>query len=172
MVLFVIAVCYDLCTTFRTIFEIMALINEDTVNTQFLKGDHIILAALVVQLVDLGLQALFGFLHLLDGELLRFFSLGFGNSHHNFVDLLFQNGPLALYTHGDLLKLAMPDNNGIVVAGGDPTTEFLAVFGLKILAGSDKDIGRRIKLQKLSGPLLCQVVGHHKEGLLAQAQPL
>ena len=54
----------------------MALINEDTVNTQFLKGDHIVLAALVVQLVDLGLQALFGFLHLLDGELLRFFSLG------------------------------------------------------------------------------------------------
>ena len=150
----------------------MALINEDTVNTQFLKGDHIILAALVVQLVNLGLQALFGFLHLLDGELLRFFSLGFGNSHHNFVDLLFQNGPLALYTHGDLLKLAMPDNNGIVVAGGDPTTEFLAVFGFKILAGGNEDICRRIELQKLSGPLLCQVVGHHKKRFLTQAQPL
>ena len=65
----------------------------------------------------------------------------------------------------------MPDNNGIVVAGGDPTTEFLAVFGFKILAGSDKDVRCRIELQKLSGPLLCQVVGHHKEGLLAQAQP-
>ena len=46
----------------------MALINEDTVNTQFLKGDHIILAALVVQLVDLGLQALLGFHHLLNGK--------------------------------------------------------------------------------------------------------
>ena len=80
MVLFVIAVCYDLCTTFRTVFEIMALVNEDTVNTQFLKGDHIVLAALVVQLVDLGLQALLGFLHLFDGEVLGFFSLGFGNA--------------------------------------------------------------------------------------------
>ena len=118
------------------------------------------------------MQALLGFLHLFDGEILRFFSLGFGNAHHDFVDLLFQNGPLALYTHGDLLKLAMPDNNGIVVAGGDPSTEFLAVLGFKILAGGNEDICRRIELQKLSCPLLCQVVGHHKERFLTQAQPL
>ena len=149
----------------------MALVNEDAVNAQFLKGDHIVLAALVVQLVDLSLQALLGFLHLFDGEILRFFSLGFGNAHHNFVDLTLQNGPLALYAHGDLLKLRMPNNNGIIVAGGDPTTEFLAVFGFKILTGSDKDVRCRIELQKLSGPLLCQVVGHHKKRFLAQAQP-
>ena len=65
----------------------MALINEDTVNAQFFKGDHIILTALVIQLVDLGLQALLGFHHLFDREILRFFSLGFGNSHHDLVDL-------------------------------------------------------------------------------------
>ena len=117
------------------------------------------------------MQALLGFLHLFDGEVLGFFSLGIGNPHHDLVDLLFQNGPLALHAHRDLLELAMADDNGIVVAGGDSATEFLAVLGLKILAGSDKDVRCRIKLQKLSGPLLCQVVGHHKEGLLAQAQP-
>ena len=118
------------------------------------------------------MQALLGFHHLFDREILCFFSLGFGNTHHDFVDLLFQNGPLALYTHGDLLKLAMPDDNGIVVAGSDPSTEFLAVLGFKILTGSDKDVRCRIELQKLSGPLLCQVVGHHKERFLTQAQPL
>ncbi len=150
----------------------MALINEDTVNAQFLKGDHIVLAALVIQLVDLDLQALLGFLHLLDGELLRFFSLGFGNAHHNFVDLLLQNGPLALYAHGDLLKLAVPDNDRIVVASGDPTTEFLAVFGLKILAGRNEDVRCRIELQKLGGPLLCQVVRNNEQGFLTKAQPL
>ena len=83
----------------------MRFVDEDSVNAQFLKGDHIVLAALVVQLVDLGLQALLGFLHLFDRELLRFFSFGFGNAHHNFVDLTLQNGSLALYAHGDLLKL-------------------------------------------------------------------
>ena len=66
----------------------------------------------------------------------------------------------------------MPDNNGIVVAGGDSATEFLAVLGFKILAGRNKDVRCRIELQKLSGPLLRQVVRHHKEGLLTQAQPL
>ena len=66
----------------------------------------------------------------------------------------------------------MADNNGIIVAGGDPTTEFLAVFGFKVLTGSDKDVRCRIELQKLSGPLLCQVVGHHKKRFLTQAQPL
>ena len=150
----------------------MRFVNENTVNAQFLKGDHIVLAALVVQLVDLGLQALLGFLHLFDGEVLGFFSLGIGNPHHDLVDLLLQNGPLALYAHRDLLELRMPDDDGVVVAGGDAPTEFLAVFGFKILAGGDKDVRCRIELQKLSGPLLCQVVGHHKEGLLAQAQPL
>ena len=118
------------------------------------------------------MQALLGFLHLFDRELLRFFSFGIGNPHHDFVDLLFKNGPLAVYAHRDLLELRMPDDNGIVVAGGDPTTEFLAVFGFKILTGSDKDVRCRIELQKLSGPLLRQMVWHYKKRFLAQAQPL
>ena len=50
MVLFVIAVCYDLCTTFRTILKIMTLVHKDPVNTQLLKSYNIVLAALVVQL--------------------------------------------------------------------------------------------------------------------------
>ena len=118
------------------------------------------------------MQALLGFHHLFDREILRFFSLGFGNSHHGLVDLPLQNGSLALHTHGDFLELRMTDNNGIVVAGGDAPTEFLAVFGFKILAGSNEDICRRIKLQKLGGPLLGQMVGNNEQRFLAQAQPL
>ena len=44
MVLFVIAVCYDLCTTFRTILVIMTFIYEKPVYTEFLKGYDIILS--------------------------------------------------------------------------------------------------------------------------------
>ena len=54
----------------------MALVDENSVNAQLFKCDHIVLAALVIQLVDLGLQALLGFHHLFDGEVLGFFSLG------------------------------------------------------------------------------------------------
>ena len=66
------------------------------------------------------------------------------DSQHDLINLLLQNGPLALHTHGDLLKLRMPDNNGIVVAGSDPAAEFLAVLGFKILAGRNKDVRCRI----------------------------
>ena len=44
MVLFVIAVCYDLCTTFRTILVIMTFIYEKPVYTEFFKGYDIILS--------------------------------------------------------------------------------------------------------------------------------
>ena len=50
LALFAIAANYGLCATFRTIFEIVALVNEDAVNTQFLKGHKAVLAALIVQL--------------------------------------------------------------------------------------------------------------------------
>ena len=48
MVLFVIAVCYDLCTTFRTVLVIVALIHKQPVYPQLLKGYDIIFPALVI----------------------------------------------------------------------------------------------------------------------------
>ena len=50
------------------IFVIMCLVDEKPVHTQLLKGHDVIFAALVVELIQLGLQALFGAFHLLDGE--------------------------------------------------------------------------------------------------------
>ena len=48
MALFVLAVNKGLCTTFRTILKTMRLVHEQLIDTQFLKSDHIILAALVI----------------------------------------------------------------------------------------------------------------------------
>ena len=66
----------------------------------------------------------------------------------------------------------MADDNGVVVAGGDPGAELLPVVGLKVFLGCDQDFCRGIEPQKLRRPLLGQVVRHHKEGLLAQPQAL
>ena len=132
----------------------MALINENAVNTQLLKSDNIVFPALVVELVQLHLQALPGLFHLLDGEVFCFICLGLLDAPHDLLHLLLQNGPLALHAHGDLLKLRMADDDCIVVAGGDPAAEFLAVLGFKILFGGNEDIGGGIELQKLAGPLL------------------
>ena len=68
MALFVLAVNKGLCTTFRTVLVVMRLINKKSIHTQFFKCDHIILSALVVQLLQLGVNGLFRALHLLDGE--------------------------------------------------------------------------------------------------------
>lgn len=72
-----------------------------------------------------------------------------------------------------IFSTAKADNNSVIVRpGGNPAAEFLAILGFKVLTGSDKDVRCRIELQKLSGPLLCQVVGHHKEMILTQASRL
>lgn len=56
MVLFVIAVNYDLCTTFRTVLVKMTFVNEQTVNAQFLKINHGVFPLGVVELVELRLD--------------------------------------------------------------------------------------------------------------------
>ena len=70
----------------------------------------------------------------------------------------------------DTLKLAVADDNGIVVAGGNAGTELLAVSRLEVLFGNGEDIGRGVQTQKLRRPLLNQVIGHHKHGLVAKAE--
>lgn len=52
MVLFVIAVCYDLCTTFRTIFVVVTLVDKKPVNAKLLESHGVVLAALIVQLIQ------------------------------------------------------------------------------------------------------------------------
>ena len=150
----------------------MALVDEQPVNAQFLERDHVILAALIVQLVQLVLQALAGLFHLLDGKVLRLFRLRLPNTQNDLIHLLLQNGPLPLSTDGYLLELAVADDDRVIVAGGDAPTKTFAVLCLKVLFRGHQHIGSRVELQELTGPLLGQVVRHHKEGFLTQAQPL
>ena len=150
----------------------MALVDEQPVNAQFLKCDHIILPALVVQLVQLILQALAGFFHLLDGKVLRMGIFCLLNAQDDLIHLLLQNSPLPLDADRYLLELTVSDDDGVVVTGSDAPAELLAIFCFKILFRGHQHIGGRIELQELAGPLLRQMVRYHKEGFLAEAQPL
>ena len=69
-------------------------------------------------------------------------------------------------------ELTVPDDDGIVVAGGDTATELFTVSRLKVFPGGSQDIGRGVQSEKLRCPLFCQVVRHNKERLLAQAKSL
>ena len=126
------------------IFIEVGLVHKDTVNPQLLEGDKVILPGLVVQLLQFDLQRFSGFLHLLDGKILCPVPLGLGNAGHNLVDLLLQDRFLPFHRHRNLLKLAVTNDNSIIVTGGDSAAEFLSVLGFKVLPGCHKDIGRRI----------------------------
>ena len=154
------------------VLKTMCLVHEQAVYTQFLKGHHIILAALVVQLFQFGLDGFSGTLQLLDGEPFPVVGLQLGQPVQNVPLLLLQDVPLALNGHRDFLKLAVPDDDCIKITGGNPAAEPLSVFGLEVPPGRHQDVGGGVKLQELRGPLLRQVIGNHIEGLLAQAQAL
>ena len=125
----------------------MALVYENAVNAQLLKGHHIVLAALVVKLGQSGFQRFSGTLHLFNGIILRMVPLGFPNAIQNAVDLPPQDGLLPLAGHGDFLKLRVSDDDGIIIAGGNPGAELLPVLGFKILFGGNQNIGGWVELE-------------------------
>ena len=61
------------------VLKAVGLVHKQLVNPQFLKSHYVIFAALVVQLLQLGLQALAGFLQLLNGVAFPVLLLGLGN---------------------------------------------------------------------------------------------
>ena len=156
----------------KQVLKIMALINEKPVHAELLKGDHIILAALVVELGKPCLQGFPGALHLLDRVAFRLLRLGLLDPFQDFLDLAFQNGLLALHTHGDFLKLRMSDDDGVIVPGGNAAAKLLPVLGFKIFLCRYQDVGRRIELEPFRRPLLGDVVRHHNQRLGAKAQAL
>ena len=149
----------------------MGLVHKNPVNTQLLEGDNVILSALIIELFQSLLNTFPAALQLLHGKIVAVVALQLPNAVQNLLLLLLQNELLPFLGHGNLLKLTVADDNGIVVAGSGSGTKPFPVFGFKILFGSHQNIGCWIKLQILARPLLGQVIGHHKQALLTQPQP-
>ena len=97
----------------------MAFVHKQPVNAQLFKGDHIVLARLVVQLFQAYFQRFFGLFHLLDGEVCPGFVLSIRDCHCDIVNLALDRGNLPFPGQWDTLKLAVADDNSIIVARGD-----------------------------------------------------
>ena len=85
--------------------------------------------------------------------------------------MLLNDALLPLKGQWNALKLTMPNDDSIIIAGGDAGAEFFAVGGFKVLAPCHQKFGVRVEVQKLACPLLRQMVGHDKKAFLAQSQP-
>ena len=149
----------------------MAFVHKKPVNAQLLKGDHIILSLIGAQFFQLGFQRFPGLFHLLDGEILACVDFQLIDGGKRFINLLLNDALLPLKGQRNTLKLAMTDNDGIVVAGGDAGAELFAIGSFKVLAPCYQKFCVRVEVQKLACPLLCQVIGHHEKAFLAQPQP-
>ena len=131
----------------------MRLVHKQPVYAEFLKGDNVVFAALVVQFFQLQFQILFQLLHLLDGESLRPLLFRLDDSLRDFVNLFLQYCRLFLPAQRDFFKLRVTDDNGVIVARGDSGAEPLAIVRFKVPLCRNQDICCRIKLQKFACPL-------------------
>ena len=153
------------------IFIEMAFVHKQAVNTKLFKCNHIVLAALVVQLLKFCLQGFLCFFHLLDRETFAIvLCFCFCNRKGNVLNLLLNHGLLPFRGKRNPFKLRMPDNDGIIIARGDTGTELLSVGWLEILFRCHQHIGIRIQPQEIRAPLFRQVIRHNVEILLCQTQ--
>ena len=150
----------------------MRLVNVETVYAELLKGDYIILAGAVHQFLQTGFQALFGSLQRLDCKAFRTARFEFFKTFFDFRNLLLQKSLLSFLRYGDSLKLAVSNDDCIVVAGCNSAAELLTVSWFKVFFGCGENIGRRIQTEKFTCPLFGQVVRNDKQRLLAQAESL
>ena len=141
MALFVLAVNKGLCATFRTVLVVVTLIDKESVYTQLLKGHCIILFGLVVELIELLLDRFLCAFQLFYGEVISTVLFQFRNALRNFIKLLFEDRPLPFNGHRYFLELRMPDNDGIVIAGGNSAAELFAVLGFKVFLRCHQNVG-------------------------------
>ena len=154
------------------VLEVVRLIYHEAVHTELFKGHDIVLAALVVELVQLALQLFFHAFHLLDGKVFGACRLEAGCLLHHIVDLLLQVHLLAFKGKRDFFKLAVSDDDDIKVAGGDAGTELFSVCLFKIRFAGNQNFGVGVQQQSLGCHLLGQVVGHYDQRFAAKPQPL
>ena len=133
----------------------MRLVHKHTVNAQFFKGHNIVFLIVSPQLLQSGLQTALGAFQLLDGEFLTAAFPQLRNAHGDLRNLILQKPLLPLFADGNFLKLAVTDDNGVIIAGGDPGAELLPILGFKVPLFRHKDIGRGVQPQKFRGPLFC-----------------
>ena len=150
----------------------MRFVHHQAVHAELFKGHDIVLAALVVELIQLALQLFFHALHLLDGKVFGACRLEAGCLLHHIVDLLLQIHLLAFKGKRDFFKLAVPDDDDIKVAGGDAGAELFAVCLFKIRFAGHQNLRVRVQKQSFRCHLLGQVVGHYDQRFAAKSQPL
>ena len=122
----------------------MAFIHKQPVYTEFFKIYNLIFSGLVIKLGKTRFQTLFGLFHLFNGKTFVILCFYFTKSFFDLINLLYDCIFLSFIGKRYFFKLAMSDNNCILISGSNSGTEFLPVCRFKIFFPGRKDVCPRI----------------------------
>lgn len=123
----------------------MRLVHKQAINAQLLKGDNIIFAACFHQLLQPNFQTFLGFLQCLNREPFCTAGTHFFQTILNFPYLLLDQLLLPFHRYGDLLKLGVTHDNGIIIAGSNLGAEGLSPCRFKVFFTGNQNIGRGVQ---------------------------
>ena len=104
-----------------------------------LKRNHIIFTVCALQLLQFLFQRLTQFFQLLYREMLTNLCFRFFDGLLDFIHLFLNQTLLSFCGQGYLFKLAVSDDNCIIITGRNSRTEFFSITGFKIfLAGNQQ----------------------------------
>ena len=118
----------------------MTFIYKQPVHTKLLKGYDIILPCGIVQLIQLCDQGFTTLFHLLNGISLAPLCLCQCYCRFDLINLPLYDCDLSFRGKRDLFKLAVPDNDRIIIARSDTGTELFTVCRFKIFLRCCQDI--------------------------------
>ena len=72
---------------------------------------------------------------------------------------------LPFHGNGNPLKLTVPDDNGVIIAGGNAGAQPAAVVLFKVPLGGHQNVGSWVELEPFCRPLLRDMIRHHDQRL-------
>ena len=129
-------------THFRVQVEVLkrlTFIYKQPVYAQLFKRNHIIFTVCALQLFQFLFQRLAQLFQLLYCEMFANLCFRFFDSLLDFIHLFLNQTLLSFCGQGYLFKLAVSDDNCIIITGRNSRTEFFSITGFKIfLAGNQQ----------------------------------
>ena len=156
------------------VLEILGLVNEQMVDSQFVEDQPIVLLLAGQQVLEPGFAGGLLLLEVLADVAVGFRGVGRTPAQQCFVlgDLFAEELLLVVPRHADPIERALGDDDAVPVAAGDLGRQHLAAVLGEVVLGGDQQLGVGVELLELAGELLQHVVGDDVEVLVGKARLL
>ena len=127
----------------------MRFVHHKPIHTELFEGDYIVLLFLCFQPFKPCFQLFSGAFQLFNRKTFPVGVFDFRNTVCNFSNLITDDSLLPFPADGDTLRLTLPDDNRIIIAGCNARAETLSASLLKVAFGRHQNVCAGIQPQKL-----------------------